>query len=116
MASTPPPAASSAPGSPIAPTVDSDRIFQFIKDQQDENRKQFDHWFKISIAFLSLISAVALWLFYYFGGRSIEDAKRTVTAELRARIEEEFKTERIRRTITDVAREKTSNELRDVMS
>jgi hypothetical protein len=96
---------------PGLPPVDPERLLQFIECHEDKNRKQFDHWLKISVSMLTLMSASAVGLFYYFAGRSVEDAKRMATAELSARIEAEFKTERIRQVMKDVVREKTSKEL-----
>ncbi len=102
--------------SPSQSPIDPERTFHFIAAQLEENRKQFNLWFRILTFVVTIMFGVAVWLFYYFGGRSVEDAKQTFAAELRRRIDDEFKTDRIRGTITTVVKERTSAELTAIMN
>lgn len=110
----------SAP-TPQAPDLYKD-IYEFAANQVSESRAGFERYYKITIGGMVLLATLAVGIFFWLVGKQYSDIANTVQTktdnqlaelqqEVRARIEDEFKTEKMRTLIHDVAVQQTKSGL-----
>lgn len=98
-------------------------IYQFVSNQVSESRQAFERYYKLTLGSILLIATIVVAATFWLLGRQFADIEATVQEsadkqiqllqeEVRNRIDEEFRTERIQSLIRDVVREKTERGLR----
>jgi hypothetical protein len=140
------PAASSAPSTVVRPpapvplTVEqvsgivSDRfkdLYEFAGKQISESRNTFERFYKLTLGAMGLVAVVALGFFYYFVGQQrkdidaivsnqanahFEELDKELRAKIVARIDDEFRTDKMQEMIRKVAREETASGLNNQFS
>jgi len=135
------PAANSAPPTIVQPpapasiTVEqvsgivSDRfkdLYEFSGKQISESRSTFERFYKLTLGAMGLVAVVALGFFYYFVGQQrkdidaivsnqanahFQDLDKELRAKIIARIDDEFRTDKMQEMIRTVAREETASGL-----
>ena len=106
-------------------------LYDFAGKQITESRASFERYYKTTLGALGLVAAAALGTFYYFLGQQRKDINEIVSkqadshfnaldreleAKIEARIENEFKTERIQSIIGREAKEATKSGLNNEVS
>jgi|GEM_PF-6314494 len=106
-------------------------VYQKLHDSADkqisESRSFFEKMYKTTFTAILLIAGFGIGIFYWLVGKKYEDIEATINKktevqiaalqlQIRNRIEEEFKTEKMKALIKDVAQDQTKSGLSDVIN
>jgi hypothetical protein len=89
-----------------------EEVLEFVRKQASEDRNNHERLVKYFLLFIGFATALAVYLI----GRSVEDIRASVRAAVETRITDEFKTENIRKLISEATdRIIGSNEFRSLV-
>jgi len=106
-------------------------LYEFAGKQISESRTSFESFYKITLGGIGVVTVVALGLFYYLIGQQrkdinaivsnqanahFEDLDKELRAKITARIDDEFRTDKMQEMIRNVAREETASGLNNQFS
>jgi len=101
-----------------ATAPDWKEVLAFVQQQAANDRSYFDSLYKRTAAFASVVLAILLGIVGFIGLRTQSDVRNLAAqetermrGEVRDRIEEEFRQDRIQKTVREVAAERTAQEL-----
>ena len=103
------------------------QISEYAASQISESRTFFEKMYKTTLGAILLIAAVGLGLFYWLVGQKYADIEASMNRktneqlavlqqQIRNRVEDEFKTEKMKVLIRSVAQEQTKSGLSDVIT
>lgn len=104
-----------------------DQIYESASKQISESRNFFEKMYKTTLGAILLIAAVGIGFFYWLVGQKYADIEASVARktdeqiaalqqQIRNRVEDEFKTEKMKALIRSVAQEQTKSGLSDVIA
>lgn len=103
------------------------QIYESAAKQVSESRSFFEKMYKTTLGAILLIAAVGIGVFYWLVGQKYADIEASVARktdeqiaalqqQIRNRVEDEFKTEKMKALIRSVAQEQTKSGLSDVIT
>jgi hypothetical protein len=103
------------------------QVYESAAKQISESRSFFEKMYKTTIGAILLIAAVGIGVFYWLVGQKYADIEASVARKtdeqiaalqqkIRDRVEDEFKTEKMKALIRSVAQDQTKSGLSDVIS
>lgn len=103
------------------------QIYEFAAGQISESRNFFEKTYKITLGAILLIAVVVIGVFYWLVGQKYADIEATINQktdeqlavlqqQIRKRVEDEFRTEKMKALIGNVAQEQTKSGLTDVIT
>ena len=106
-------------------------MMEFVRSENEAHRKYFSHLYKLTAGALMAIFIVIAGAATFFGFRTVDEARNAarqeaseatqkeverMRSEVRGRIDAEFKTDAIRKTVQEVAREQTQTAIMPIIT